>query len=107
MKVSQEDMKIIEQTMDNASLAMDEERLSLFAIRALTDAERECTAAFADGQVTGREAIRIFRKLEVLGAAIKAQLDTDRRDIKLGRELCAGVVARATKKGKAALASGL
>ena len=107
MKTDLKDQKIIGQLMDNAALAMDEERLSLFAIRALTDTERECTAAFADGQISDREAIRIYGKLQIVGASIQAQLDTDRKDIKLSRLLCKGVVDLATRKGKAALASGL
>ncbi len=100
MNISDADSKLIEQAMDNASLAMDEERLSIFAIRALTDTERECASAFADGQVSGNEAIRIYKKLQVVGSAIEAQLDTDRRDIALSKKICKGIVARATK-GKA------
>jgi len=106
MNVSDEDQKLIAQTMDNSSLAMDEERLSLFGIRALCDTERECAAAFADGQVTSQEAIRIFRKLAVVGSTIQAQLETGRKDVALGREICSAVVKKITGKEGAALADG-
>jgi prepilin-type processing-associated H-X9-DG protein len=93
--------------MDNTALAMDEERLLLFGLRALSEAERECIAVFADGHVTPQERDRVMTKLQVLGASINAQLAKDREDISLSQRLTKRINQRINQKetplGKAAL----
>ncbi len=102
MNISEEEKQDIADAMDNSSLAMDEEQISLFGIRAVVDLERELTAAFADGVVTSQESIRIFRKTAVVGSSVHAQLETDRKDIALGKRICERAVERSQQKERAA-----
>ena len=100
------DHALIADAMNNSALAMDEERLSEFALRALLETEQVCTVVFADGHVTRQESEKVRTRLHILRASIGAQLAKDREDIELSQRLTKRIRARIRQKEEAAVGSG-
>lgn len=97
---------LIEQSMSNTAIAMDELDCDRIAFAAVGKAGEEFAAAIAgDGVVTLTETRRVYQALRVAHAAVKKCIQLDEADLDLGKEISKGVEMVALMK-RAAWESG-
>ena len=96
---------LIEHSMSNTAIAMDELDVDRLALAAVSEAGELFTRASKDGVVTLTETRRVYQALRLAHAAVEKCIRLDEQDINLGKEISRGVEMVALMKG-AALADG-
>jgi uncharacterized protein YigA (DUF484 family) len=96
---------LIEQSMNNTAIAMDELDCDRIAFAAVGKAGEEFQRAIRDGVVTLSETRRVYQALRVAQASVQKCIQLDEADLSLGKEISKGVEMVAQMKG-AAVVSG-
>jgi hypothetical protein len=90
---------LIEQSMNNTAIAMDELDCDRIAFAAVGKAGEEF--AMRDGVVTLSETRRVYQALRVAQASVQKCIQLDEADLSLGKEISKGVEMVALMKGAA------
>jgi hypothetical protein len=92
---------LIEQSMSNTAIAMDELDVDHAALKAVQAAGEKFAESMRDGVVTLTEARRIYQAMRIAQASVEKCIQLDEADLSLGKEISRGVEMVALMKGAA------
>lgn len=102
MRTTRDVARLVEDGMENAALAMEEQRVGAATALTLDATDRVVFDAIADGTITRREWREIRTHLAVLREGLSQMLVLDERDQCIARRICgeADALARRAAGGR-------